>query len=91
MRRMAGQCINMLARLPNSWKLAPGCRTAISEYVNAEGSQKYEIEHIWANHYVQHMDEYDDAGNWQRDRNRIGGLLLVRRSSTPHMAISPTR
>jgi len=37
----------------------------------------YEIEHIWADHYERHRDEFENAGDFTDYRNRIGGLLLV--------------
>lgn len=46
------------------------------EYVS-EGKNRYEIEHIWANHPEQHMDEFQHEADFAEYRNRIGGLLLL--------------
>ena len=37
----------------------------------------YEIEHIWANHFERHKDEFENEWEFQGYRNRIGGLLLL--------------
>ena len=39
-----------------------------------------EIEHIWANHYVQHQDECKDESDFLAVRNNIGDLLVLPKS-----------
>ena len=47
-----------------------------TEYI-AEGKNRYEIEHIWADHPERHIDEFKQAQDFAEYRNRIGGLLLL--------------
>lgn len=47
-----------------------------SNYEKLSGSD-YEIEHIWANHYEWHEDEFAHPEDFRMYRNRIGGLLLL--------------
>jgi len=47
------------------------------EYTSHQVKKPYEIEHIWADHYERHRDEFENAGDFTDYRNRIGGLLLV--------------
>ena len=49
------------------------------EYVR-RGRNSYEIEHIWANHFEDHLDEFSHEVEFEESRNRLGGLLLLRRS-----------
>ena len=49
------------------------------EYVR-RGRNSYEIEHIWANHFEDHLEEFTHEVEFEDYRNRIGGLLLLRRS-----------
>lgn len=49
------------------------------EYIKRSGKNGYEVEHIWANHYERHEDEFDHPADFGEYRNRIGGLLLLRK------------
>jgi len=48
-----------------------------TEYVVRSGKFAYEIEHIWANHYDRHTDEFESSHAFSEYRNRIGGLMLL--------------
>lgn len=50
------------------------------EYMS-EGKTRYEIEHIWANHWERHNEEFENQADFDEYRNRIGGLLLLPKSS----------
>ena len=39
-----------------------------------------EIEHIWSNHFDEHVDEFTDQGEFNTVRNNIGDLLLLPKS-----------
>lgn len=49
------------------------------EYMRT-GKNRYEIEHIWANHLEHHADEFSHESELEAYRNRIGGLLLLPKS-----------
>ena len=40
-----------------------------------------EIEHIWANKFARHEDEYSHENDFQRERNYFGGLILLPKGS----------
>ena len=42
--------------------------------------KEIEVEHIWANHFEQHTDEFDDESDFQNVRNSIGDLLVLPKS-----------
>ena len=46
----------------------------------SEGKNRYEIEHIWADHPERHTDEFSHPADFAEYRNRIGGLLLLPKS-----------
>lgn len=52
----------------------PSPSSRYAEYVNPDN---YDIEHIWANKYEEHQDEFDDPTSFDYYRNKIGGLLLM--------------
>lgn len=42
--------------------------------------KEIEVEHIWSNHFEQHVDEFDNESDFQNVRNSIGDLLLLTKS-----------
>ena len=42
--------------------------------------REIEVEHIWANHYERHTDEFDNESDFQTVRNNIGDLLVLPKS-----------
>ena len=50
------------------------------EYVQRHGRDRYEIEHIWADHPERHTDEFTHPTDFAEYRNRIGGLVLLPKS-----------
>lgn len=69
----------VLARMTDHVESGSGQRSRYAEYV-APGRDRYEVEHIWANQPDRHADEFDHAADFEEQRNRIGGLLLLPRS-----------
>ncbi len=47
---------------------------------STERKNPFEVEHIWANHAEEHMDEFSHPADFHAYRNRIGGLLLLPKS-----------
>lgn len=47
------------------------------EYIVRSGKNAYEIEHLWANHFDRHTDEFAHAQEFSAHRNRVGGLVLL--------------
>jgi uncharacterized protein with ParB-like and HNH nuclease domain len=66
----------ILARMTDTIESVAGKPTHYVEYV-AEGKNRYEVEHIWANHYERHTEEFPHSSDFASARNRIGALLLV--------------
>lgn len=50
--------------------------TTYAAYHHPNGKQ-YEIEHIWANKFEEHRDEFDQENVFQKWRNSIGALILL--------------
>ena len=66
----------LLARMTDYVETQSGLPSRYQEYV-ASGRNRYEVEHIWANHSERHFDEFGHAAEFVEARNRIGGLLLL--------------
>jgi hypothetical protein len=69
----------ILARMTDYVERASGQASRFPEYV-AEGKNRYEVEHVWADQFDDHADEFQHAADFAEYRNRIGGLLLLPKS-----------
>jgi len=49
-------------------------------YSIRSGKQAFEVEHIWANRFDRHKDEFDQRSEFDDYRNCLGGLLLLPKS-----------
>jgi hypothetical protein len=69
----------LLARMTTYLEQQSGMASSVAIYL-ADGRTRYEIEHIWADHYDRHIDEFTSPAEFNDYRNRIGGLLLLPKS-----------
>lgn len=66
----------VLARMTDYIEVLGGLSSRFDEYMT-EGRKGYEVEHIWADHWEQHRDEFIHEADFDEYRNRLGGLLLL--------------
>lgn len=69
----------LLARMTAHLETESGMESSAARYL-VEGRGRYEIEHIWADHYARHRDEFASQADFADYRNRFGGLLLLPKS-----------
>ena len=70
---------DILARMTDYVETQSGLASRFTEYL-AEGKNRYEVEHIWADKYQRHEGEFGHPTDFAEYRNRIGGLLLLPKS-----------
>jgi len=70
------QVHGFLARITDYVSVNAGMASNYAELTNG-AKVKYEVEHIWANHFELHTDEFSHETEFARHRNRVGGLLLL--------------
>ena len=70
----------LLARMTDYIETRSGRSSRYAEYITRRGKNGYEVEHIWANHFDRHSDEFGHPTDFAEYRNRIGGLLLLPKS-----------
>ncbi len=68
----------ILARMTDYVETQSGEQSRYAEYV-ASGRNRYEVEHIWANHPGRHAEEFPHPADFTEQRNRLGGLLLLQK------------
>ena len=66
----------LLARMTEYIEVQAGGPSRYRNFVRAGGSG-YDVEHIWASWKDRHENEYPQEKCFDRDRNRIGGLVLL--------------
>jgi len=69
----------LLARMTDFIERQSGLPPRYTEYVGNNGV-RYEVEHVWADHFEEHRDEFGHPADFQEVRNRIGGLLILPKS-----------
>lgn len=69
----------ILARITDYIEVQSGMASRFEEYVGS-GGVAYEVEHIWADHFERHTDEFAHPADFTEHRNRIGDLLLLPKS-----------
>ncbi len=72
------QLHRILARITDHVAVASGEASRYDELTNNQ-KVRYEVEHVWADHYDRHTEEFEHEVDFWRHRNRIGGLLLLPR------------
>ncbi len=53
--------------------------SSFEKYVKTERKHRYEIEHILANKFSEHLSEFDNEKDFEEYRNSLGGLILIPR------------
>ena len=72
------QVHRILARMTDFIEVGSKEASRYAEYtVRSWRRDGYQIEHIWANHYERHSDEFAHPADFAAYRNRIGGLVLL--------------
>ncbi len=69
----------LLARITYHIEEKSGVSSNYDKYISREIKKPFEIEHIWADKFEYHRDEFDNKYEFEEYRNHVGGLLLVPR------------
>ena len=67
----------LLARITNHIERKCGVQSNFEDYVSKGISKPFEIEHIWANRFKEHRDEFAQESEFDNFRNNIGALILI--------------
>lgn len=54
-----------------------GRNETFEAYYHSPSGKPFEVEHIWANKFEEHTDEFEQKGDFDEYRNRLGGLVLL--------------
>lgn len=70
----------LLTRITDFIERETGLDSRFPSYVNLseqKRAKRYEVEHIWADKFEYHQDEFENEYDFQRERSLFGGLLLL--------------
>lgn len=67
----------LLSRITGYIEQQSGAPTSFSTYYASPGTKSFEVEHIWADKFNEHRDEFDQQHEFDNYRNRIGDLVLL--------------
>ncbi|ASP39596.1 hypothetical protein CHH28_13350 [Bacterioplanes sanyensis] len=79
----------LLARITAYIEQAAGYTTNFETYYHKPGGRPFEVEHIWANKFAHHRDEFDQESDFEDYRNRLGGLILLPRGTNQSYGAKP--
>jgi len=66
-----------LARITGFIEQESGSTNNFTSYFVSNGTKPFEVEHIWADKFDEHRDEFEQQHEFQAYRNRVGGLVLL--------------
>lgn len=67
----------LLSRITGFIEQQSGSSTNFTTYFVSPGAKPYEVEHIWADKFDEHRDEFEQQHEFDNYRNRIGDLVLL--------------
>jgi uncharacterized protein with ParB-like and HNH nuclease domain len=67
----------LLSRITGFIEREAGASTGFTTYFVSPGTKPYEVEHIWADKFAEHRDEFEQQHDFNNCRNRIGDLVLL--------------
>ncbi len=71
----------LLSRMTAYIEQGAGMTTTFRTYYESPGGKPFEIEHIWANNFDDHTDEFKEKSDFFAWRNSIGALVLLPRGT----------
>ena len=80
---------HLLSRISSYVDNLTGKSTNYITYYQPIKGKQFEIEHIWANRFDEHQDEFDQTEEFNRWRNNIGALLLLPNGSNQSYSDAP--
>jgi uncharacterized protein with ParB-like and HNH nuclease domain len=71
----------LLSRMTAFVESNAGISSSFEKYFLSPNAKPFEVEHIWADKFEEHLDEFEQISEFRDFRNRLGGLLLLPRGT----------
>lgn len=79
----------LLSRITGYIEQRSGASTSFSTYFVSSGTKPFEVEHIWADKFEEHRDEFEQRHEFENYRNRIGDLVLLPQGTNQSLGDMP--
>lgn len=79
----------LLARITGFIEQQSGAVGNFSTYFVSPGAKPFEVEHIWADKFEEHRDEFEQKHEFDTHRNRIGDLVLLPQGTNQSYGAKP--
>jgi uncharacterized protein with ParB-like and HNH nuclease domain len=79
----------LLSRITSFIEQQSGFNSTFEKYYHNPGGKSFEVEHIWADKFSNHKDEFEQESDFQEYRNRIGALVLLPRGTNQSYGAKP--
>ncbi|MDR3129400.1 MAG: DUF262 domain-containing HNH endonuclease family protein [Tannerellaceae bacterium] len=79
----------LLSRITSYVEQQSGLNSSFEKYYHNPGGKSFEVEHIWADKYADHKEEFEQESDFQKYRNRIGALVLLPRGTNQSYGAKP--
>jgi len=79
----------LLSRMTAWVEHQAGMSTTFATYYQPETGKPFEVEHIWADKFSRHQDEFEQEHEFQYHRNRLGDLVLLPRGTNQSYGDKP--
>lgn len=79
----------LLSRMTSFVEQKAGLNSSFEKYFHNSDGKPYEIEHIWADKFREHKDEFEQEWEFQESRNKLGGLILLPRGTNQSFSAKP--
>jgi uncharacterized protein with ParB-like and HNH nuclease domain len=79
----------LLARISGYIDQECGLSTDFETYYFNPGGKPFEVEHIWADRFEEHRDEFVQRHEFEETRNRLGDLVLLPRGTNQSYGALP--
>jgi uncharacterized protein with ParB-like and HNH nuclease domain len=67
----------LLSRITSFIEQQSGLNSSFEKFYHNSGGKSFEVEHIWADKFDDHNDEFKQETDFQEYRNRLGALVLL--------------
>jgi len=79
----------LLARMTGFIEQQSGENKSFETYYPTNKAKPFEVEHIWADKFAEHKDEFDHEADFKEWRNRLGDLVLLPRGINQSFGSKP--
>jgi len=79
----------LLSRITSYIEQKTGLNASFEKYYYNPGGKSFEVEHIWADKFIEHRDEFEQESDFQEYRNRLGALVLLPRGTNQSYGDKP--